>query len=224
LTWLGATMARILLGVTGSVAAIRTPDLYEALRMEGHEVKIAVTRSAQYFFETADFDRSTVDRGSVATDKTLVRDEDEWPGTRYRRGDPVLHIELRKWADLLVVAPLDANTLAKFALGISDNLLSCIYRAWESEKPIVLAPAMNTRMWESPVTRRHLRQIVADHSDTPFEDEPSLDELAGHFSPRLILIPPQSKRLACGDIGVGAMAEVAAISSTVQTWISRSDA
>lgn len=211
-------MARILLGVTGSVAAIRTPDLFEALRAEGHEVKIAVTRAARYFFDVAAFDHE-----STGTDKVLVLDEDEWPGTRYQRGDPVLHIELRKWADFLVVAPLDANTLAKFALGISDNLLSCIYRAWESEKPIVLAPAMNTRMWESPVTLRHLRQIAADHSDTPFDEALSLGELTERFTPRLILIPPQSKRLACGDIGVGAMAEVAAISATVQSWISRSD-
>lgn len=217
-------MARILLGVTGSVAAIRTPDLFEALRAEGHDVKIAVTKSARYFFDAAVFDRPTADRGSAATDKTLVCDEDEWPGTRYQRGDPVLHIELRKWAELLIVAPLDANTLAKFALGISDNLLSCVYRAWEPEKPIVLAPAMNTRMWESPVTLRHLRQIMADHSDTPFDDElvlADLPELVERLTPRLILIPPQSRRLACGDIGVGAMAEVAAISSTVQSWISR---
>lgn len=220
-------MARILLGVTGSVAAIRTPDLFESLRVEGHHVKIAVTRSARYFFDDALFDRSAADHGSVATDKTLLRDEDEWPGTRYHRGDPVLHIELRKWADLLVVAPLDANTLAKFALGISDNLLSCVYRAWEPEKPIILAPAMNTRMWESPVTLRHLRQIVADHSDTPFDGEWSLGDLPDvveRVTPRLVLIPPQSKRLACGDTGVGAMAEVVTISSIVQSWISRSDA
>jgi len=212
-------MARILLGVTGSVAAIRTPDLSASLQAEGHHVKIAVTRAAHYFFDVSAFDHSM---GGQA----LFRDEDEWPGTRYQRGDPVLHIELRKWADLLVVAPLDANTLAKFALGITDNLLSCVYRAWEPEKPIILAPAMNTRMWDHPVTLRHLRQIAADHSDSPLDDKFSLQDLAelgGSLTPRLILIPPQSKRLACGDVGVGAMAEVATISAIVQSWSSNPD-
>ena len=86
------------------------------------------------------------------------------PGTRYHRGDEVLHIEFRKWADLFLVAPLDANTLAKFALGISDNFLSCVFRAWDFAKPVILAPAMNTLMWDSPVTLRHLRQLLEDRA------------------------------------------------------------
>src|SRR5262245_20486764 len=77
-------------------------------------------------------------------------------GASYQRDDPVLHIELRRWADLLVIAPLDANTLAKLAYGLSDNLLTCLYRAWDRRRPIVLAPAMNTFMWENPLTDRHL--------------------------------------------------------------------
>src|SRR5581483_10432252 len=100
---------RILLGATGSVAAVRTPLLARALRDGGHEVRVAATESALYFFDPAEL-----------ADMPLYRDADEWPGERYRRGDPVLHIELRKWADLLVVAPLDAHTLGKFALGLSD--------------------------------------------------------------------------------------------------------
>ena len=86
------------------------------------------------------------------------------PAHATTRGDPVLHIELRKWADLLIVAPLDANTLAKFALGLSDNCLTCVFRAWDFAKPVILAPAMNTFMWESPVTLRHLRQLLEDRS------------------------------------------------------------
>ena len=93
---------------------------------------------------------------------------DEWPGTRYHRGDEVLHIEFRKWADMLIVAPLDANTLAKFALGLSDNFLTCIFRAWDFAKPVILAPAMNTLMWESPVTLRHLRQLLEDRARSRF--------------------------------------------------------
>src|SRR4029077_4602845 len=119
-----------------------------------------------------------------------------------RRGDPVPHIAFRQWADLLIVAPLDANTLAKFALGLADNFLSCLVRAWDFSKPVVLAPAMNTLMWQSPVTLRHLRQLLEDRSPGPVPADWSLDEAPLVFpqhAPRIVLIPPQAKRLACGD-------------------------
>src|SRR5207244_10305246 len=89
-------------------------------------------------------------------------------GRRFQLGESVPHIELRKWADLLCIAPLDANTLAKLANGLADNCLTCVWRAWELARPVVLAPAMNTLMWDHPLTRRHLRQIAADHGgDVP---------------------------------------------------------
>jgi phosphopantothenoylcysteine decarboxylase len=133
----------------------------------------------------------------------------------------VLHIELRKWADLLIVAPLDANTLAKFALGLSDNCLSCVFRAWDFTKPVILAPAMNTFMWESLVTLRHLRQLLADRAGDAVASIKSLEEAPAafaRFAPRIVLIPPQAKRLACGDVGVGAMAEVTEIAEVVRQW------
>ena len=149
-------MANVLLGVTGSVAAIYTPQLYGDLAQAGHLVKIVATKSALYFF-----DRAAIEPTDGKRNKSVViLDEDEWPGERYERGDPVLHIELRRWADVLLIAPCDANTLAKLALGITDNCLTCIYLAWDPARPIVLAPAMNTLMWEHPATARHL----ADHS------------------------------------------------------------
>ena len=80
----------------------------------------------------------------------------------FMRGDRVVHIELRRWADILVIAPLDANTLAKFACGLNDNCLTCVWRAWDRDRPIVLPPAMNTLMWEHSLTRRHLRQLAED--------------------------------------------------------------
>jgi phosphopantothenoylcysteine decarboxylase len=203
-------MANVLLGVTGSVAAVRTPPLYAALRQAGHEVRVVATQAATYFFDPVDLP------GGV------VRDEDEWPGRatgqRYRREDPVLHIELRRWAELFLVAPLDANTLAKLANGLADNCLTCVWRAWDPARPVVLAPAMNTLMWEHPLTRRHLRQLAADASAEtapPGLDEDGLVEWINRCCPRLRVVPPQSKRLACGDVGVGAMAEVDAIVATV---------
>ena len=77
------------------------------------------------------------------------------------RTDEVLHIELRRWADVLLIAPLDANTLAKLAVGLSDNCLTCVWRAWDPVRPVILAPAMNTLMWEHAITARHLSQLGA---------------------------------------------------------------
>jgi phosphopantothenoylcysteine decarboxylase len=214
-------MARLILGITGSVAAIKTPELLAALRTEGHEVRVVATRSALYFFDPAEIDRSRVDADGSAPDRWLFRDEDEWPGIRYQRGDEVLHIALRNWADLLIFAPLDANTLSKLALGISDNCLSCIFRAWDFSKPVLLAPAMNTLMWQSPVTRRHLGALLEDHASRPFPGDWTLDEaplIFAQYAPRIVLIPPQAKRLACGDVGLGAMAEVLEIAEVVRRW------
>jgi phosphopantothenoylcysteine decarboxylase len=182
-------MANVLLGVTGSVAAIYTLQLYDALRQAGHHVKIVATQSACYFFDLASLASTNGQRNK----NVVILDEDEWPGERYQRGDPVLHIELRRWADAFVIAPLDANTLAKLALGMTDNCLTCVYRAWDRAKPIVLAPAMNTLMWEHPVTARQLAQIGED------------------MRTALHIVCPISKKLACEEVGVGAMAEHEAI-------------
>jgi phosphopantothenoylcysteine decarboxylase len=215
-------MARIILGVTGSVAAVRTPALWSAVRAAGHEVRVVATRPALYFFDSAAIGRSKVsDPPGSRLKGPLFTDEDEWPGTTYHRDDEVLHIEFRKWAHLLVIAPLDANTLAKCALGISDNFLTCIFRAWDFSRPVILAPAMNTLMWESPVTLRHLRQLLEDRSSMPIPGGWSLDEAPSVFArhaPNIILIPPQAKRLACGDVGTGAMAEVTQIAEVVRQW------
>src|SRR5262249_10521669 len=149
----GWAMARVVLGVTGSVAAVRTPALSEALRAAGHAVRVGATEPSLYFFDPAELPAPEPDPTLPVPAAAGLRDRDEWLGARYRRGDPVLHIELRKWADVLVVAPLDANTLAKLAGGLCDNFLTCVFRAWDfAAKPVVLAPAMNTLMWQSPVT------------------------------------------------------------------------
>ena len=216
-------MTRLLLGVTGSVAAIRTPALYGELRTTGHEVRVVATKPSFYFFDPAELARPDEAPAEVTTDGPLFRDSDEWPGTRYHRGDEVLHVEFRKWADLFIVAPLDANTLAKFALGVSDNFLTCIFRAWDFAKPVILAPAMNTLMWDSPVTLRHLRQLLEDRAVGPIPSGWTLDEAPAVFArhaPEIILVPPQAKRLACGDIGLGAMAEVTEIAEVVRQWSS----
>jgi phosphopantothenoylcysteine decarboxylase len=208
-------MANVLLGVTGSVAAILTPTLFDQLQKAGHQVKVVATRTALYFFDAAALAGGTSGRNR----DVLIVDEDEWPdrddGRLWQRGDQVLHIELRRWADVLVIAPLDANTLAKLALGQCDNCLTCVWRAWDRERPVVLAPAMNTLMWEHPATGRHLAQIAADVGMAP--PPLALDELVlwinAHGS-KLRVVAPQNKRLACDDVGVGAMGSVGDVVST----------
>ncbi len=219
-------MANVLLGVTGSVAAVKAPELYERLRAAGHAVKVVATQAALYFFDPAAI--GPADAARQGRDPALVvLDEDEWPGReqgrRYQRDDPVLHIELRRWAELLLVAPLDANTLAKLANGLADNCLTCVWRAWEPARPVVLGPAMNTLMWEHPLTARHLRQLSADAGaphpplGVPLD---ALVEWMNRHCPRLRVAAPASKQLACGDVGVGAMAGLDDLVAAVAAMLS----
>lgn len=178
-----ARRPRILLAASGSVAAIKFANLCHCFS-EWAEVKAVASKASLHF----------IDKTSLPKDVVLYTDEDEW-STWKRIGDSVLHIELRRWADIMVIAPLSANTLGKIAGGLCDNLLTCIVRAWDYNKPLFVAPAMNTFMWTNPFTERHLMAI---------------DELG------ISLIPPVSKRLACGDYGNGAMAEPSLIFTTVR--------
>uniref|UniRef100_A0A182N9P8 Phosphopantothenoylcysteine decarboxylase n=1 Tax=Anopheles dirus TaxID=7168 RepID=A0A182N9P8_9DIPT len=176
----------ILIGCTGSVATIKLPLLVEKLRQLADfelEVQVIVTEHARHFFSPDELP-STV---------TVHTDQDEWSSWQ-KRGDPVLHIELGKWADLLVIAPLDANSLAKMASGLCDNLLLCTTRAWDPDKPLLFCPAMNTRMWQHPITGQQIETLKS----------------WGHRE-----VPCIAKTLMCGDTGLGAMAEVDTIVSVV---------
>ncbi|KAL3866902.1 hypothetical protein ACJMK2_044152 [Sinanodonta woodiana] len=168
---------KVLLGCTGSVASVKVPLLVEGLQKHGYEVKVVATEKAQHFFS------------QTHLNVEMLRDEDEWKAWQ-QLSDPVLHIELRRWADILVIAPLDANTLAKITHGICDNLLTCVVRAWDLKRPLLFAPAMNTHMWDHPITKQQVDGLKA----------------FGYIE-----IPVVEKKLACGDIGFGAMAEVATI-------------
>jgi phosphopantothenoylcysteine decarboxylase len=215
-------MANILLGVTGSVAAIYTPELFRSLRKKNYAVKIVATPSSTYFFDTAQIEPKNPSQPERNQD-IVILDADEWPGkdagNRYQRNDPVLHIELRRWANLLLIAPLDANTLAKLANGLCDNCLTCVWRAWDRARPALLAPAMNTFMWESPATLRHLRQLAEDSTGLFCPSGLNLSDLIGWIDdrcPDLTIIPPVSKRLACDDVGMGAMASLDSIMLAVE--------
>ncbi|XP_054799062.1 probable phosphopantothenoylcysteine decarboxylase [Prosopis cineraria] len=181
----GLRKPRILLAASGSVAAIKFANLSHCFSEWG-EVKGVATRASLHF----------IDRTAIPKDVILYTDEDEWYNWN-KLGDPVLHIELGRWADVMVIAPLSANTLGKIAGGLCDNLLTCIVRAWDYSKPVFVAPAMNSLMWTNPFTERHIMAI---------------DELG------INLIPPVPKRLACGNYGNGAMAETSTIFATVRLF------
>lgn len=174
----------ILLGVTGSVAAKLTPKLVMSLQALG-KVQVVATKPARYFWEGA------------ATGARLWTDADEWPGELYRRDQEIPHIALGDWADVMVIAPLTANTLTKLALGFADDLLTSAYYAWPADKPVVVAPAMNTRMWLNPLTRTHLDSLR-------------------ERSVRHRVVLPVSKHLACGTTGIGAMADLEVIAQAVR--------
>ncbi|XP_032198306.1 phosphopantothenoylcysteine decarboxylase isoform X3 [Mustela erminea] len=154
-----------------------TPTLLQKL-----EVAVVTTERAKHFYSPQDIP------------VPLYSDADEWEMWKCR-SDPVLHIDLRRWADLMLVAPLDANTLGKVASGICDNLLTCVIRAWDCRKPLLFCPAMNTVMWEHPITAQQLGQLKA----------------FGYVE-----IPCVAKKLVCGDQGLGAMAEVGTIVDKVK--------
>uniref|UniRef100_A0A4W4HHI7 Phosphopantothenoylcysteine decarboxylase n=1 Tax=Electrophorus electricus TaxID=8005 RepID=A0A4W4HHI7_ELEEL len=151
----------------------------------GVDVRVITTNSATHFYNIAEIP------------VRVYTDKDEWEMWT-TRSDPVLHIELRRWANLLVIAPLDANTLGKIASGICDNLLTCVVRAWDMSCPLLFCPAMNTSMWQHPITAQQVATLQ-------------------HFG--YVEIPCIAKKLVCGDEGKGAMAEVSTIVDMVQQYL-----
>jgi len=172
----------IILGITGSVATILTPKVVKSLKELGHQVKIVRTYYSQFFWWDYTLD--------LFKDVKLYDDGDEFEHF-YKKGDPVLHIELREWADVLIIAPLSANTLSKMSRGIADNLLTSLVLAWRRDHPIIIAPAMNTVMWTNPLTEENLKKVISVY--------------------KCKVAYPQSKVLACGEEGDGAMAQISDI-------------
>ena len=191
----------LLIGVTGSVATIKLVKLIGQFREQFErkfnderrlEVRVVMTENAGRFFGEDEV---------RALGVQLDGDQDEWQSWQ-KIGDPILHIELRNWAHCLLIAPLDANTLAKLANGLCDNLLTCLVRAWDLAKPLYYALAMNTHMYKHPLTDEHRQKLST-------------------FGYREIEVI--EKKLACGDTGLGAMEEVERIVEIVLSGIKRSE-
>ena len=208
----------VLLASSGSVATIKLPLIAKALASHSNvSVRIVVTSSAEKFLAGQSAEQpelSTLLR--LPGVDSIHRDEDEWLKP-WVRGDKILHIELRRWAHVLVVAPLSANTLAKMTVGIADNLLTSVIRAWEipgifdvtakgQEKRIFVACAMNTAMWRHPVTKKQIRELEEDWKDW------------------VTVLKPIEKMLACGDTGDGAMMDWTKIVEIIELHLQRSKA
>lgn len=164
--------ARIVLGVTGSIAAYKAATVASNLIKDGHEVRVILTLDASRFVSALTFEALTAN--PVARDIW-----DEQPGTS-RMG----HLELARWADLIVVAPATAHSLARLSLGLADDLLGAVLLAATS--PVILAPAMETQMWTNAVTQEHIGRLKA----------------RGY-----LFVGPETGRLASGISGLGRMAE-----------------
>lgn len=164
---------RVLIGVGGGIAAYKVCQVVSALAKDQIDVRVILTDSAQAFVSPLTF--ATLSRNPAYLDRMF------WDSSNSRP----LHIELGEWADLFVIAPLTANTLAKLTYGLADNLLTNTVLA--SMCPVLLAPAMNTDMWEQQSTQRNWRNLLTDsryHSAAPGEGI-----------------------LACDRVGTGRMAE-----------------
>ena len=133
---------KILLGITGSIAAYKTPLIVRQLVKAGAEVRVVMTTASTDFVSKLTL--STLSRNPVLID---LFDEDSWAN----------HVELGRWADLMVIAPLSCNTLSKMATGLCDNLLMSVYLS--ATCPVMVAPAMDEDMWHHPTTKKNLEQL-----------------------------------------------------------------
>lgn len=133
----------IVLGVTGSIAAHKAVDLASQLTKQGHAVHVVMTEDARRFVTPLPF--KTLSRRPVVT--SLYDEEDDWKPR---------HITLADTADLLLIAPATANVLAKLAHGIADDALTCIALALNPEAKVLVAPAMNGKMWQHPATQANV--------------------------------------------------------------------
>ena len=147
-------VTRILICSSGSVATLKVPEIViELLKNKHFVVRVVCSKASLHFFKAAkQYNPFVWEQFEACGGETLVfTDEDEW-SIWSKIGDPVLHIDLSLWADIVLVAPASADIIAKINAGISDTLLLSVLRAWNFKKPCIICPAMNTMMWEHPIT------------------------------------------------------------------------
>ncbi len=170
---------KIVVGITGGIAAYKSPELVRLLKKAGHEVRCAVTKHALEFVT-----RTTLE---TVSNNPLYSDLFTSGGTE--------HISLKDWGDMLIVAPATANIIGKVANGIADDSLSTLLLAF-SQKPVIMAPAMNCEMWAHPAVQRNIEVLK---------------------SWGIRMVGPTEGELACGVTGMGRMSEPADIMAAITT-------
>lgn len=178
---------RIVVGVSGGIAAYKACDLVSKLSKKDYEVKVILTKHAEKFVSKLTFE--ALCHNYVETD--LFDESNE---------DPIAHITLAKWADLMIIVPATANIIAKVTHGISDDLLSTTFLACNKHK--MICPAMNTQMYENPITQKNIQAC----KDLGYQ---ILDPVVGH--------------LACNDTGKGKMIEPADIVEAIDNYFNTSN-
>ncbi|MEO8724271.1 MAG: bifunctional phosphopantothenoylcysteine decarboxylase/phosphopantothenate--cysteine ligase CoaBC [Sphingobium sp.] len=178
---------RILLIISGGIAAYKSLELVRLLKRDGLAVRAVMTQSAQEFVTPLSLGALTEDQ--VYGDMFDLKEERE-----------IGHIQLSRQADLIVVCPATANILAKMAAGIADDLATTILLA--TDKPVLVLPAMNVRMWEHQATQRNLRQLAADG---------------------IMIMEPDDGEMACGEWGKGRLPEPAVIAGEIRRLLSGGD-
>lgn len=176
----------IVLGVTGSIAAYKAADITSGLTKTGLAVNVVMTKAATRFITPLTL--QTLSKNRVYTDVF----QEDCPSE-------VKHISLPQSADLLLIAPATANIIGKLANGIADDMLTSMYLAVKGI-PVMIAPAMNTRMYENPIVTENLARLA---------------------NRGVRVIEPKASRLACGDVGKGALADVGDIISSVMEALDR---
>jgi len=176
---------RVVIGIGGGIAAYKICEVVSRLFQAGVEVRVILTKASQEFITPLTL--TTLSRHQAYTDEGF------WQPIHAR---PV-HIELGEWAEVFVIAPLTANTLGKLAHGLADNLLTNTILA--SCCPVLLAPAMNTEMWEQQAVQRNWQQLLTDN--------------------RYHSVGPDAGLLACDRVGAGRMAEPAEIITSIQSLL-----
>lgn len=179
-------MANILLAVTGSISAYKAAEITSQLTKLGHQVKVLMTPAATAFITPLTL--QVLSKQAVLVDVMTEEDPKQ-----------IQHIDLGKEADLFLVAPASANTIAKLALGFADTIVTSTALALPSEVKKFLAPAMNTKMLDHPATQNNLETLKS----------------YGYQ-----IIPPREAILACGDQGSGALASIETILTTIQESLS----
>ncbi|MDC3118158.1 bifunctional phosphopantothenoylcysteine decarboxylase/phosphopantothenate--cysteine ligase CoaBC, partial [Prochlorococcus sp. AH-716-K03] len=160
---------KILLLITGSIAAVRIPLLVSQLVKDNYEIKCVLSENAAKFIQPLSL--------SILSRNVCILEKDQWSYTHSRP----LHIDLCDWADILIMAPLTATTLSKWVTGNADGLVSSILIA--NNKPIIVAPAMNSKMWLNRAVQRNY-EYLQDY-------------------PNILLIKPSEGKLACDEVGLG---------------------